>query len=61
MKNRKKRDALIMRDILKYYAQIKESVPAYMYYKQGDKGVHDFLFKLNSGGQGAFGDLGAYF
>jgi hypothetical protein len=50
-----------MKDILSYYAQVKESTSSYFYYKRADRGVMKFLFDQNSGGEGAYGDLSLFF
>ena len=55
------KDMMIKRDIVKYFARIKQSTPSYYYFKKRDPGVMKYIFKEHSGKFGPFGDLRLYF
>ena len=52
---------MIKRDIVKYFAKIKQATPSYYYFKKRNQGVMDYIFKEHSGNIGPFGDLRLYF
>jgi hypothetical protein len=52
---------MIKKDIIKYFAKIKESTSSYFYFKERNPGVMNYIFKEKSGKFGPFGDLRMYF
>ena len=56
-----KKSLMIKKDIVKYFARIKQSTSSYFYFKKRNPGVMNYIFKEHSGKCGPFGDLRMYF
>jgi hypothetical protein len=56
-----RKELIIQKDIIRYFARVKEATPSYYYIKQRNRGVCNYVFNQHSGKYGPFGDLRRYF